>query len=225
MLDHDTKPTKIKSLHEFFDEYFFREILIVSVGLVIALGLQGFVGEYRSWRLLHDTRTGLQQEVDANIRILRHDDESCVRLQSQLEALANAIDLRRAGGPTPYLNLDFDYHPAFDLVWKTAQDDRAVELMPLREQRRDAERYRLSMQLNANWDRVLPSLYEIQAILLKGSTEHRGTYTLESLSSSELDQLSLSIARARIAIGIFRKNLVSNIRFYDYGERIARAEE
>lgn len=109
--------------------------------------------------------------------------------------------------------------PAVDIIWRTAQADKAIELMPVREQRRDAERYRLAAQLDANWDRALPHLYEISALMLRSSASDGNNFRVDSLSPTQTDALSLSVSRARIALTVFEQNLAYNLRFYDNGER------
>jgi hypothetical protein len=127
MLDVHAPDTKI---HGFRD--FLVHLLTITVGLLIALSLEGCVEWQHHRHLVHDAEAGLRDEIRQNaqsVGLLRQQikDEN-KRLDEDLVTLIQA----RKTPTTPHqeLKLMFDMQTFDDVRWKTAQSTGAFAYMP-----------------------------------------------------------------------------------------------
>ncbi len=111
---------------------FFLHLLTITIGLLIALGLEGCVEWQHHRRLAHEAEAGLGVEIAQNSKFLgtlrqRISDEQA-ELDKDLTVLSQT-PTRPAATHAP-LSFSFRWSDFDDVAWKTAQSTGALNYMP-----------------------------------------------------------------------------------------------
>lgn len=120
-------------MHGFRD--FALHLLTITVGLLIALSLEGCVEWQHHRHLLHEAETDLRGEVDKNSRQIPLLHKQIEDQQKELDSDLNALDQMQAHPKGPHQQLGFSFHwSGFDdVAWKTAQSTGALAYMTYRD--------------------------------------------------------------------------------------------
>lgn len=117
-------------MHGFGD--FLLHLLTITIGLLIALGLEGTM-EWRHHRtLVHEAEAGISGEIAQNSKTLASLRQQIKDQQKQLDDdLATVAQMRaHPAAPHPQITLAFSLHYFDDVAWKTAQSTGAFAYMP-----------------------------------------------------------------------------------------------
>ena len=109
---------------------FLVHIGTITIGLLIALGLEGLVEQAHHQHLLHTAEDNLRDELKENRAVLAADQRALSATQSRLEQLAAALDAAQAhrpGPPDPFLS--WEWNSPQSAAWDTARDSGAASLM------------------------------------------------------------------------------------------------
>lgn len=123
---------------------FFIHLLTITIGLLIALSLEGWVNGIHRRHLLHEAEASLQTEVETNAKSLNNVSNAIH--QHQVE-LAQDVDVLRQYIKTHNLPKGSELHVNFysvdfeSLSWKTAQSTGAVSEMSYSRAKQYAEIY------------------------------------------------------------------------------------
>jgi hypothetical protein len=124
---------------------FFLHLVTITIGLVIALSLEGLVEWRHHKELVHEAQASLQVEIEANARelqkALKDVDAEQKQLAEDVVMLQKIIDNPKASNPeTPKIDIHI---PAFDDVsWQTAKATGALSYMPYGEAHRYSDIYK-----------------------------------------------------------------------------------
>jgi hypothetical protein len=124
---------------------FLVHLVTITIGLVIALSLEGLVEWRHHKALVHEAQASLQVEIEANARELQKGlkdvDAEQKQLAEDLVILQKIIDNPKAPNvETPKINIHI---PAFDDVsWETAKATGALSYMPYGEAHRYSDIYK-----------------------------------------------------------------------------------
>jgi hypothetical protein len=121
-------------------------LLTITVGLLIAVGIEGLVALHREHTLVREAREMLREEIEYNGRQMK-DAEAKARLQQ--DAIAKDIatlqtiltNPKDKAAQTANINADFQIVGLRDTAWKTAQGTGALSYMPYVEAQRYSDLY------------------------------------------------------------------------------------
>jgi hypothetical protein len=120
-------------MHGFRD--FALHLLTITIGLLIALSLEGCV-EWRHHRnLRHEAEIGIRGEIDHNAKIILSLHQQIDAQEKELDSDLTVLDQMKAHPNAPHGQLGFSFRwSGFDdVAWKTAQSTGALAYMPYSE--------------------------------------------------------------------------------------------
>lgn len=112
---------------------FFIHLATITIGLVIALSLEGCVEFWQHRHLVHEAEASMQIEIEANARELKGALED---VRKEQEFLKNDIAVMKKVIANPKvpnredMRVDFRIRTFADVSWKTAQSTGALSYMP-----------------------------------------------------------------------------------------------
>jgi hypothetical protein len=114
---------------------FFVQLVIVTLGVLIALLLQGFVDWRRDQTLLHEARDTIRQELEDNQRELDTEIAGLAKRKSDLDNCLKFVDELLTRGKTDIRSIDLGLSFAeFSVAsWQSAERTGALALMEYRD--------------------------------------------------------------------------------------------
>lgn len=131
-----------RAIHGWKD--FLLHLLTITIGLLLALTLEGWLEGRHRRHLLHEAEAGLETEIRTNANAL---EGTAAAIHKQQEVLKDDIDVLKRYIKTRNLpkgsRLDINFHITQfdDLSWKTAQSTGALTYMSYSEAKEFAEIY------------------------------------------------------------------------------------
>lgn len=112
---------------------FLLHILTITIGLLIALGLEGLVEWQHHRHLVHEAEASLHHEIETNARQLPKSLAQLHKEQGVLKQDLTVLNYIVEHGKAPEhssLRLDFNIETLDNVGWKTAQASGALAYMP-----------------------------------------------------------------------------------------------
>ena len=127
MLDVHPPHERIHSLRDFA-----LHLLTITIGLLIALSLEGCLEWHHHRTLVHEAETGLRVEIEKNSGNLASLRQEIADQQKQLDDDLTVLTQMQTTPRAPHHQLGFGFRWAKfdDVAWKTAQGTGAVAYMP-----------------------------------------------------------------------------------------------
>ncbi|QHN04643.1 hypothetical protein FTO74_15690 [Granulicella sp. WH15] len=125
---------------------FFIHIVTITIGLLIALSLEGTVEWLHHRHIVHEARENIRREIEQNDKAAK---ENLGYLQENIDNVdANVVKIRSLRTDKNALNnsellFRFRWSDLSDSAWRSARDTGALALMPTEEVTRYAESYGL----------------------------------------------------------------------------------
>jgi hypothetical protein len=145
---------------------FLVHLLAITIGLLIALGLEASVGWAHHRRLVRDARESIFQEIRDNERNVAGELNALPTEKSYLRKTLDAVSERLSRRQTEF-NEDFQW--TFTRLnasgWEAALSTGAVAHMSYQEAKRYSELYALQRLFNENMDRYVQKRGEMYALL------------------------------------------------------------
>jgi hypothetical protein len=132
---------------------FLLHLFTITVGLLIALGLEGCVERAHHRHLVHEAEASLHAEIENNSKAITGALSDLHKKQAELghdvEVLKYIIQNKKAPPKDAHLDIGFSVHGLNDVAWKTAQTTSAVSYMSYSEVHEYADIYSTQDQFNA----------------------------------------------------------------------------
>jgi hypothetical protein len=112
---------------------FLLHLFTITVGLLIALSLEGVVEWQHHRHLVHEAEASLHGEIERNAKSLQSTTEQLHQNQADLKHDAAVLKAIIATGKMPehdHMNISFAIHGFDGVGWKTAQATGAFAYMP-----------------------------------------------------------------------------------------------
>jgi len=199
-----------EKMHGFKD--FLLHLLTITIGLLIALGLEGYAEHWKQRELKKDADTKLRQEIRDNVQeiALVHNANA-----SEVQNLRRIDDFLRARKKNePYdihqIRIDFTVGDLKSASWKTAAATGALGFMEYDQVQRYAAVYQLQDKYLALQDQTIDEFLQLQSYLIygfdpekitpadAGSAELDARRTLAHLTA--MDQVGTALAREYDAV-------------------------
>ena len=147
---------------------FMVHLLAITIGLLIALGLEASVERLHYRSLVREARENMAQEIRENQKNLRLELKALPGEKRELEGvLRMAADLQHSRPAQQHGNFNWIVTRLGESAWNTTASSGALAHMPYTEAREYAQLYGLQQMFNANMDRYLDSRAEMYAFLIR----------------------------------------------------------
>jgi hypothetical protein len=155
-------------MHGFKD--FLLHLFTITVGLLIALALEGWVERLNQHEIRDQADTNLRQEIRDNATEI---EESRKNVQSELENVKKMLpflEARKAGKSYDIheIKLGYSIGELQDASWKTAAATGALAYMDYGHVQRYAEAYQLQERYSAFQDETISEYLQLQSFLIYG---------------------------------------------------------
>ncbi len=135
-----------EKMHGYKD--FFLHLFTITIGLLIALSLEGCVEWQHHRHLVHDAEAGLAGEIAHNMQTVSSLHQQIADEQKQLDDDIAVIERMEKPGASPEdMTLGFRQQTLDDTAWRTAQSTGALAYMPYADAKTYSDIYDLQDQL------------------------------------------------------------------------------
>jgi hypothetical protein len=150
---------------------FLLHILTITIGLFIALMLEGLVEWRHHVHLVEEARETLRHEIEHNQQQLLHDLASLHHERSEMDKNLATLRAVQEHPSAPQHNMslamDFSSGTLDDTAWKTAQASGALGYMPYTEAQRFADVYGSQADLRDAQTKVLDDIALFQGLVAR----------------------------------------------------------
>ena len=187
---------------------FLLHILTITIGLLIALGLEAMVESFHHRSEVKETREALEKELVENHKRFASDarffQEETIVLRNDF-VLLRALKLRPEvpASQLAGLALRSSYARMEEVAWKTAQSTAVVALMSQGEVRRTAELYGFFERM----DRAHEEEADAIAVAFTYISEARHIKTVRDADVKTIDTLLRQVAAKHLRHGFLMQNL------------------
>ncbi len=202
MLDVHPPHEKIHGLKDFL-----LHLLTITVGLLIALGLEGCVEHWKQTELKKDADTKLRQEIRDNAKEIASVHNANATEQANLIRIIDFMSARKKNQPydAHQISLDFTLGDLNSASWKTAAATGALGFMDYDQVQRYAAVYQLQDKYSALQDQTIDEFLQLQSSAIHGfdpekitpddavSGEQAARRTLVRLTA--MDQVGTALAK------------------------------
>src|SRR5690242_4713646 len=166
---------------------FFIHLIVITLGLLIALGLEGIVEWRHNKHLVHTAESNLRAELVANQKTLAEDLASLNNAQKQTESdLAILSALKERNDPGAELNFHWEWNGPSSAAWDTARNTGAIALMNYQAAQNYSVIYEQQGLVNAQSGAFVRDLYRAGAPLEEGRKLH-------DLKPAQLDAINANL--------------------------------
>jgi TolA-binding protein len=165
---------------------FFVHLVTITVGLLIAVGIEGCVELHREHKLVRDARETMREEIQHNSDQMK---DAVVKLDQQTATMKKNIETltRIQENPKDKTAKDAQISAEFSIVglretaWKTAQTTGALSFMPYAEAQRYSDVYGTQKDFLDQQEKILEDEAQFLGVMGKTNFGH-GPITQEQAS-------------------------------------------
>ena len=157
-----------RKMHGFGD--FLLHLLTITIGLLIALGLEGCVEHWKQRELTKDADTRLRQEIRDNAKEIASAHNANATELANLNRVVDFLSARKRNEPydTRQIRLGFTVGDLKSASWKTAAATGALGFMEYDQVQRYADVYQLQEKYSALQDQTLDQFLQLQSYVIYG---------------------------------------------------------
>jgi len=139
---------------------FFIHLLTISVGLLIAVGIEGCVERHQHRELAQDARETLRKEIEGNSKTIERALPEIIKEQTKVsDTIAFLTHIRRNPKDKSLqkgsIDTDFSHTMLDDTAWKTAQTTGALAFMPYEDANKYSSIYEAQYQFKASEEKTI----------------------------------------------------------------------
>jgi hypothetical protein len=177
---------------------FFVHLSIITVGLLIALGLEGLVEWGRHRQLEHRVEADLRAELQVNQTLLASNTKSLDTAEKQAETdLDILLTYRAKHHGAGELKFYWEWSSLSSAAWDTARDTGGVALMNYEKAQKYSEAYGQQLLVNAQAAAYIRDVYRSAAPL-------EGGRHVSELQPAELDTLIGNVQQTMADLNFLR---------------------
>ena len=157
-----------EKMHGFKD--FLLHLLTITIGLLIALGLEGYAEHWKQRELKKDADTKLRQEIRENAQEIALVHNATASEQANLKRIVDFLSARKKNEryDTRQLRLDFTVGDLKSASWKTAAATGALGFMEYDQVQRYSAVYQLQDKYSALQDQTIDEFLQLQSYFIYG---------------------------------------------------------
>ena len=168
---------------------FFIHMGTITLGLLIALGLEQAAEWAHHRHQLHIAEQNLQMELEANRDSLAKDETQLRRSGKQLLAILQAVDLIHKHGRPTSMQAQWAWSDLQSSAWDTARNTGATAYMSYPQAQEFADRYHQEELINQQASGYIHSIYLVMMPFAGGKKP-------EDLTPGDLDRIQQSTENA-----------------------------
>jgi hypothetical protein len=143
---------------------FFVHLVIITLGLLIALALEGIVGYIHERHLVHEANANVTSEMRDNQKEVEDSVKAAAQYQQDMKHLMALMEQMKAGQKLKgSVNITFEKADLNTASWKTAAATGAIGYMRYREVKRYEDIYGLQGDFELAQDRAMDSWANVYA--------------------------------------------------------------
>ena len=159
---------------------FFVHLVTITVGLLIAVGIEGCVELHREHKLVQDARETMREEIQHNSDQMK---DAVGNLKKQRDLITGNIDVLTRIQENPKdkeaqkasIHADYTIVGLRDTAWKTAQTTGALAFMPYTEAQRYSDVYGSQKDFLDQQDKILDDEAQLLGLIAKTNLGHGDT--------------------------------------------------
>jgi hypothetical protein len=203
MLDVHSPHEKIHGMRDFL-----LHLLTITVGLLIALALEGCAERWHHRQLRNEADANLRQEIRDNAKEIASAHTANASEQENLKKVLEFLKARKEnrGYDIHEIQLGFTIGDLKDASWKTASATGALSYMEYDHVQRYAAVYQLQDKYSALQDQTIGDYLQLQSYIIYGFDPTKLTAT--DAQSAELDArrtLALLVATDQIGAAVAKE--------------------
>lgn len=169
---------------------FLLHLLTITVGLLIAVGIEGCVELHREHKLANEARMTMHEEIEHNSSQLKEAvgdlDKQRASIQKNIEMLTRIQESPKDKGPqSGNIHADFSMISLRDTAWKTAQTTGALSFMPYAEAQRYSEVYGMERDFLDQQNKILEDEAQFVGVMAKTNLGNKGVTPEQATMSLE----------------------------------------
>ena len=177
---------------------FFIHLTIITVGLLIALGLEGVVEWRRDIRLEHTAESNLSYELQVNQKTLANNSKLLNTAERQAEANLEVLSTYKAKHHSDgNLKFYWEWNTLSSAAWDAARETGAVALMNYGKAQKYSQTYAQQSLVNLQAGAYIRDVYRSAAPL-------EGGRRISDLQSSELDAMIANVQQTMADLNFLR---------------------
>lgn len=186
----------------------------ITLGLLIALGLEALVEQAHHRHLLHTAEENLRNELHVNRALLASDSSALRVTQGHLERELAALEAAQARHPElPEEPIHWEWNGPQSAAWDTARDGGAISLMPYEQAAGFALVYAQQKVTNEQASLYVRDLYAISA-------RSQSSTRLSDVSPAVLGSMMANTEHALADLKLLRDYCDSLDRIYARAEKL-----
>jgi hypothetical protein len=188
---------------------FFVHLIIITLGLLIALGLEGTVEWFHERHLLHTAEANLRAELQRNQASITADLKALDDAQKQAESNLVILKAYRVGkGQGQKITISWQWSGPSSAAWDTARNTGAVALMDYRGAQQYSDTY---LQQSIASDEAAFYLRDLNL----GLAPMMGGGELADVKPEELDRMTVNVEQTLADVLFLRSLCAALARDYD----------
>ena len=178
---------------------FFVHLITISIGLLIAVGIEGCVELHREHKLVQEARETMREEIQHNSDQMKDAvgklDQQTATMKKNIETLTRIQENPKdKEAQNASISADFSVIGLRDTAWKTAQTTGALSFMPYAESQRYSNVYGSQQDFLNQQDKILEDEAQFIGLMAKTNFGHKAITS---------EQASLALER----FGVWRAHL------------------
>jgi hypothetical protein len=163
---------------------FFLHLFTITIGLLIALGLEAGVEAVHHRHQREEAETLVRREIENNLNKLQDGAPQAIAELHQMSRVLQTLEARAQSQPGALNEKDFIFHeaPIQDAAWRTAASTGALTLMNYAEVERFSDAYKEQALLQTMEEQALDDYLELVPILANHGKE--GVVSPETASAA-----------------------------------------
>jgi len=163
---------------------FFLHLFTITIGLLIALGLEAGVEAVHHRHQREEAETLVRREIQNNLNKLQDGAPQAIAELHQMSRVLQTLEARAQSQPGALNEKDFVFHeaPIQDAAWRTAASTGALTLMNYAEVERFSDAYKEQALLQTMEEQALDDYLELVPILANHGKE--GVVSPETASAA-----------------------------------------
>ncbi len=199
MLEVHAPHEKIHGLKDFF-----LHLFTITVGLLIALSLEGLVEWQHHRHLVHEAEAGLRGEIQSNAQTIISLRQRIAAERKELEANLKSLAILRVHPDAhQHLSFTFQMESFDDVTWKTAQTTGAFAYMPYDDARTYSDIYSSQEELFKVQQQVVEDVMQAASLFVSKPEDDKP-------SPAEIDAATDRIGMIQMRL-ILLESLVDNL--------------
>jgi hypothetical protein len=184
---------------------FFVHLAIITLGLLIALALEGIVGYIHERRLVHEANANITSEMRDNQKDVEDSVKAAAQYQQDMKHLIALMEDAKAGKKlNGSINITFEKADLNTASWKTAAATGAVGYMRYRDVKKYEDIYGLQGDFELAQDRAMDGWANVYAPFMQfisQNTDDKGKTKAAGLTEAQLAQVDKIEEQTQMYIG------------------------